>query len=213
MKKIISSIVFVASFLAFTFSVSAQVVRTNLQETINDEIAVFTGKEGYESDVEALRSANLSNYKESDDKVNVYVFRGSTCGHCLEEIMFFANAVQEYGKYFNFYAYEAWGNKDNSNLAKNVAKELGESFTGSVPYTVIGNQTYGGFSATTGQNMLEQIKNLYNDKDRYDIKDHVDLSGMQVNKEKNNSTAVVIILLSIIAIGGIVFIYIISKSK
>lgn len=213
MKKITKLMVLVVSFLVFTFSVSAEVKRTNLQETIDDEITTFSGKEGYESDVAALKNVDLSGYQESDNKVNVYVFRGSTCGHCLEEIMFFANAVKEYGKYFNFYAYEAWGNTSNSNLGKKIAQELGESFTGSVPYTIIGNQTYSGFSETTGQTMLEQIQNLYNSADRYDIKDHVDLSGNQETKEKNTSTAVVIILLAIIAIGGVAFIYIISKSK
>ena len=161
-----------------------------------------------------MKNADLSNYKESDDKVNIYIFRGQTCWHCLDEVSWLATKVQEYGQYFNIRTYEVWNNKDNNKLMTTVAKHMGETASG-VPYTVIGKQTYSGFSEATGEEMLKKVVELYNSSDKYDIKNEINLSdGTVINsEEKKSSSTVTIVLVIIVVIVGAGLIYYISKSK
>ena len=78
-KNILLTIAVLSMFLALPFNVSAKAKADSLEDTINEEINTFDGQEGYEDYVKTLKEADLSEYKESDDKVNVYIFRGSTC--------------------------------------------------------------------------------------------------------------------------------------
>ena len=216
MKKILYLItIFVCSFLMIS-NVLANTNVTGLNEAVKEEIDYFDGIEGYEDYIAKLKSADLSNYSESDEKVNVYIFRGKSCWHCLDEITFFATKAAKYGKYFNLKTYEVWGNKENNKLMSTVAKFLGENADG-VPYTIIGKKTYSGFSETTGEQMLTEIQNLYNQNDRYDIKNDINLeTGAIINSNddnKNFNTVITIVVLAIVLIGGIVIIYFTSKSK
>ena len=223
MKKMLYAITLVISGLVIMGNVEAKIVETDLKEVVEEEINYFDNKSNFESEqsfdayqqyVNLLKNANLSNYTESNDKVNVYIFRGYSCWHCLDEISWIASKTEEYGQYFNIRTFEVWDNKDNSKLMNTVAKQLGESVSG-VPYTIIGKQTYSGFSEELGEQMLEQVKKLYESNDRYDIKDVVNLEdGSLVNgEEKKSSTTVTIVLIAIVIIAGIALVYYVSKSK
>ena len=146
--------------------------------------------------------------------MNNYIFRGKSCWHCLDEISWLSTQVKEYGKYFNIRTYEVWGNKDNNKLMSTVAKSLGETASG-VPFTVIGKKTYSGFSEATGTAMINEVKEQFENSDRYDIKNDINLTdGTLKNGEgKKSSSTVMIVLVSIIVIAGIALIVYISKSK
>lgn len=222
MKKILYVIsLFVGAFF-LTTGVSAQIVQTDIKAAVEEEIAYFGNADNFDNEqtfnayqqyVNKMKNADLSNYSESDDKVNVYIFRGKSCWHCLDEISWLATQVKEYGKYFNIRTFEVWGNKDNNKLMTTVAKQLGETVSG-VPYTIIGKQTYSGFSEATGQNMLNEIKSQFENKDRYDIKNDINLEdGTLKNDSKKSSSTVMIVLICIVVVAGIAVVIYISKSK
>ena len=137
--------------------VNAEVVVENFKETVEDEIKTMEAlekqypdeykKAGYGEYVDVLKKADFSNYQESDEKINVYVFRGSTCGYCLKALAYFTSILPEYGQYFNLKTYEVWANSDNSELLENVAATLGDKVQG-VPYIVIGNTAFPGYADT-----------------------------------------------------------------
>ena len=220
MKKIVYFIAAVViSTLAFNASVSAKVVMTDLKEAVKEELELFDTKENretYKEYIDLMKNADLSNYENTDDKVNIYIFRGSSCWHCLDAISYFASQVEEYGNYFNIKTYEVWANNDNSKLLSAVAKVLGEEDPqGSVPFLVVGNKAYGGFSATMGEEMLEQVKSLYNTSkdERYDIANYVNLDDGSAVKKENKTSAVTILLIFLVLAGGIGLIYYVSKSN
>ncbi len=140
--------------------------KENLKELVEEEIETFKNMDGYESEVAKLKAADLSDYKEDDKKINVYIFRGSTCPHCLDAALYFAQNAKEYGKYYNIVSYEVWNNKNNSEIMNNVGKKkFNEEVTG-VPYIVIGDKTFSGFSDSIGKEMLNYIIKLYNEKNK-----------------------------------------------
>ena len=222
MKKILYVLVFIIGGLFFTANVSAQIAETGIKEAVQEEIDYFGNSANFEDEqtfnayqvyVTKMKNADLSDYSEADDKVNVYIFRGKSCWHCLDEISWLSTQVKEFGKYFNIHTYEVWGNKDNSKLMNTVAKTLGETVSG-VPYTVIGKKTYSGFSEATGQEMLKEIKTQYEQKDRYDIKNDINLSDGTLNSgEKKSSNTVMIVLIALVVVAGIAVVIYISKSK
>ena len=223
MKKILGLIALFVGVFFLCGGVNAKIQETSIKEAVEEEINYFGDKENIEDEhtfdayqvyVSKMKNADLSDYSESDDKVNVYIFRGKSCWHCLDEISWLATQVKEYGKYFNIHTYEVWGNKDNNKLMSTVAKTLGETASG-VPFTVIGKATYSGFSEKTGEEMLKQIKTQYESKDRYDIKNDINLEDGTVTKadDKKSSSAVMIILIGIVVVAGIAIVIYIGKSK
>ena len=94
--------------------VKADIEATGLKAVIDDEVKVFGEAEGYADQVEELKNTDLGDYSEKKGKVNVYLFRGSSCGHCFDAVKFFASIAKDYQDKFNLISYEVWGNKDNS---------------------------------------------------------------------------------------------------
>lgn len=112
------------------------------------------------------------NFVNSDNKPNIYLFRGHGCGYCKKLITFLETIVEEYGQYFNLVSYEVWYDEDNYNLMKNVASIFNDPATG-VPYLVIGDKTFIGYSSSSDENIKNAIKELYEKTDRYNVMDHL----------------------------------------
>lgn len=185
-------------------SVYADTEMTNLREAVDEEITTFKGENSYKEIIEELESYDLSNYKDNKKKVNVYIFRGNTCGHCFDAIRYFASIYKESGKYFNVRTYEVWSNTDNNELMENVAKELGDEVSG-VPYIVIGKKSWGGFDESYGTEMMNTIEKEYKSDKKNDIVNKV------INGSNNNDSiisdivSIIIIILVVIGISlGIV---------
>lgn len=103
-KKILSLLVIIMAIFTMPGAVLADsqaVAETGLKEAVVEEISTFESVDTYSEQVSNLESIDLSNYSESADKVNVYIFRGSTCSHCFDAIVYFASIAKDYGKYFN----------------------------------------------------------------------------------------------------------------
>lgn len=221
MKKYFNILVLVlASLFVFTTSVNAKSAVTTLPEAVEEEIGYFGNSANFEDEttflayqefVNKLKAADLSSYSESDEKVNVYIFRGKSCWHCLDEVTWLADNYNDFKDVINVRTYEVWNNKENSKLMNLVAKELGTKASG-VPFTVVGKQTFSGFSEEVGNNIIEAAKKLKDSEEKYDIKDVINLEEVSSGENKKTD-ATMFILIMIVLAGGIVFIYFISKSK
>lgn len=211
-KNILLTIAVLSMFLALPFNVSAKAKADSLEDTINEEINTFDGQEGYEDYVKTLKEADLSEYKESDDKVNVYIFRGSTCSHCLDAVAHFASIAKDKGKYFNVKTYEVWSNSDNNDLMNDAANEIGDSEVSGVPYIVIGKKSWSGYAASYDDEMMKEIKSEYN-KDKSKRYDVIKAVNGEATGEKSSIAGDVISVVIIIAVIGLITYGIISARK
>lgn len=187
MKKFLKSL-FVVLLMVILLPVStyAAEISENLEEACKVEGIEF----------------NHPDYKESEEKTNIYLFYGSTCPHCQGFVEFLESIVDEYGKYFNLVAYETWGNSDNANLMSKVAKVFGED-AGGVPYIVIGDKTWSGYSEAYNQEIIDQVVSLYSVEDRYDVFDYLDVNTDTNSSSGGNGGLVLIIII----ISAINFVY------
>lgn len=202
MKQRIMYLTITAFSFALLFlpsTVNAKTESTGLKEIVDEEVNLFKSADGYSEAVEELESMDLSNYKESDDKVNVYLFRGSTCSHCFDAVTFFASITKEYGEYFNLRSYEVWNNTDNADLMTKVGEKLGDEVSG-VPYIVVGKKSWSGFTDSYGDEIKNEIKSQYEkDKsDRYDV-----LTELNQKSSKSTSSDIIAIIIIILVVGGI----------
>lgn len=211
-KNILLTIAVLSMFLALPFNVSAKAKADSLEDTINEEINTFDGQEGYEDYVKTLKEADLSEYKESDDKVNVYIFRGSTCSHCLDAVAHFASIAKDEGKYFNVKTYEVWSNSDNNDLMNDAANEIGDSEVSGVPYIVIGKKSWSGYAASYDDEMMKEIKSEYN-KDKSKRYDVIKAVNGEATGEKSSIAGDVISVVIIIAVIGLITFGIVSARK
>ena len=108
----------------------------------------------------------LDDVKYDENKVNIYFFWGDGCPHCEAEFEFFESIANEYGDYYTLNTFEVWNNEENANLLEVFSKSMNEDITG-VPYTVIGDQTFTGFSDEYKEKMINAIISQH--KNSYDV--------------------------------------------
>lgn len=140
---------------------------------------------------------------EESKEVKVYFFRGEGCSHCAEAEAWFQSIEEEYGSYFQVIDYETWYNRENSKLMQRVAKARGEKAEG-VPYIIIGNQSWNGFTESYGSEMIERIKSEF----EKDVKDRYDIIKLlpEMEKEKDSTGSDILALVIILVVfGGICF--------
>lgn len=111
---------------------------------------------------------NHPDYKEGEEKANIYLFRGSGCSHCYDFLTYLEAITEEYGDTFNLISYEVWNNEMNHTLLGKVAKKLGDDVTG-VPYIIIGKNTWGGYSESLNEEIFQAIQEEYKNKNKNDV--------------------------------------------
>lgn len=134
-----------------------------------------TTKENKETQTIETQNINLENVTKEENKINIYMFWGSTCPHCKEEFAFFNEIEQEYGNYYNLYEFEVWQNTENRQIMNAFAQALGDETSGAVPYTIIGDTSFNGFSESSKEKFKEAIK-----------KNHKNAKDVYFDKIKNN---------------------------
>ncbi len=113
--------------------------------------------------------SKLGEYKESDDKATIYLFRGNGCGFCRGFLTFLNDNIDELGKYFNLVSFEVWGDKENATLMEKVGDFTGVAARG-VPYIIVGEKVFDGFTEEAyGEDFKATLKEYYESKDRYDL--------------------------------------------
>lgn len=155
---------------------------------------------------------------EETSKANIYLFRGEGCPHCEDFLDYIANLDSAHQDMINVVKYEVWNNTTNASLMQTVAKYFNETVSG-VPYIIIGDKTYSGYSSSMASEITEAIENYYNSTNRFDLATKVDLTVGQADSAEpvvtkaNVSTTAIVVLVGIVIIGGAGLIYIISKSN
>jgi len=162
MKKII--FLFVMLLMPITGIASIEKYNTlNLEETLKEE------------KIETI----FSNYKENDKQIPIYLFRGQGCSFCRSFLQYLNELVDEYGNYFKLVSFEVWDDSKNSKLLDKVSEFLDEPAEG-VPYIIIGEQVFAGYSKTYNKRIAKAIMDLYVSKDKYDVFDAMTLENLPV---------------------------------
>ena len=102
--------------------------------------------------------APITGTKVDDKKINLYMFKGDGCPHCAQEEKWLKEIKTKYKDYLNIYEFEVWYNKENSNYLNEVRTALGDTKSNGVPYTVIGDSYFVGYSEAIGSRIESKIK-------------------------------------------------------
>lgn len=182
MKKFGLLLIMLLAIMAMPFSVLAE------------------GEENAENETETTDEVS-----EESKEVKIYFFRGEGCPHCAEAEEWFQSIEEEYGSKFEIVDYEVYNSQENSDLMDRVAEARDEEVTG-VPYIIIGNQSWNGFSAELEDEILSQIESEYETEpsSRYDIMQLLPQLESE-SKEKSKSTDVVATIIIILVVGGVTF--------
>lgn len=178
MKKFITTLLVCLTILPLTISASEKKYETmNLKEVLTSE------------EIEH----DLSNYKETNDQITIYLFRGSGCGYCKSFLNYLNSIVDEYGKYFKLVSYEVRSNTENSELMQKAAQILGDQANG-VPYIIIGDKSFLGYSSKYNESIQTAIKDLYESDDRYDILEEIEKKDKEEEKANKPTTNIPVII-------------------
>ena len=146
-------------------------------------------------------------YNPREDAITIYLFRGQGCGYCHAFLEFLNSIADKYGKYFVLKSYEVWNSQENSELMAEVSSYLGEQ-AGGVPYIVIGEEVFTGYTAEYDDAIKSAITDLYKTKPskRYDI-----FKEMKKHPKKSEfATPFDVVVLSLcisLIMGGLTMIY------
>ena len=199
MKKKLLLLILLIGFVVFPINISAETKKyssLNFQETLADD--------GIE--------ATFKDYKPNDDAITIYMFRGKGCGYCHAFLEFMDSIADEYGQYFKMETYEVWYNQNNAELMTEVSTFLGNP-AGGVPYIIIGEKVFGGYSETYSDQIKTAIMDLYKTKEnkRYDVFKKMKKGIFNFNI-KDNIASILPLIYTIVAT-GIIITYINLKFK
>ena len=140
--------------------------------------------------------------KQEKEKINVYVFYGDGCPHCHKAFEFFEDINDEYGKYFNLVKYETWYSHRNNKMMANVANALKTDTENlGVPYIIIGEKTFLGYSESYNEDIKKAIVDAYNDDDYIDkVKPVINLMNKDLKNTILMAGVTCIILLGIVGV-------------
>ena len=147
----------------------------------------------------------FSNYKETDDQITIYMFRGKGCAYCRKFLEFLNGITDEYGKYFKLVSFESWYNEENSNLLGEISTFMGEQASG-VPYIIIGDKVFGGYTESYDESIKNAIKTLYDSKDRYDVFEEYEYSKKWDKILNPSNFTVIIWTICLVAVSTVVIV-------
>lgn len=161
---------------------------------------------------------SFKSYKENDKQVPVYLFRGQGCGYCHAFLEFLDSITDEYGQYYKLVSFEVWYDKDNASLMSEVAKFLDKD-AGGVPFIIIGDQTFVGYSSSYDDQIKKAITDLYKtDKSkRYDVFAEMNKAEKKSSGSSVSSTQTIIwnCIISVVCAGSVILFtnYKVTKSN
>ena len=162
-------------------------------------------------------NANLSNYKETSDQVTIYLFRGNGCEHCENFLNYLSSIIDNYGKYFKLRSYEVWNNDDNQELMNKVGEYFNYDVTSKefgVPFIIIGEETFSGFTDSKKTTILNAITEEYNANSKFDILEELGITENNGNGNCNNTNVIIwLVVLIVISTSLIVFVNVRANKK
>lgn len=143
------------------------------------------------------KMASITNTEIEDGKVNFYLFKGEGCPHCADEEKWLQDIKKEYKDYVNFYEFEVWYDENNSKMMEK-AKEIFDFSGPGVPFTVIGDKYYSGFSDSIGMMMENTINDYLNTEINDDFNKKIDIPILEKVNMKNSSLGIIAIVLGFV---------------
>ncbi|MFA6325257.1 MAG: hypothetical protein WCX46_03470 [Candidatus Paceibacterota bacterium] len=90
----------------------------------------------------------------ASNQVNAYIFYGEGCPHCAKERVFLETIKDEYPD-LKINSFEIYYNQENVAFLQKIAETL-KVQAGSVPFLIIGDETFVGYSATISPAQIER---------------------------------------------------------
>ena len=162
MKKILKGL-----FL-FMFLITPMVLKAEEEEKTKIDLSKYTTLNFRETLKDEDIEESFKDYKETDDQVTIYLFRGKGCSFCRAFLNYLNSIAGEYGKYFKVVSFETWYDENNTKLLNTVANFTGQS-AGGVPYIIIGDKVFPGYNESYNNDIKTKIKAEYDTKDKYDV--------------------------------------------
>lgn len=109
----------------------------------------------------------ISGVKAQD--VTLYLFRGSTCGHCEEAINYFNNHKDEIPSNVKFVTYEVFDNKTNATLFDKVSDKVNvpKKDKNNVPFFIVGSNYEIGYGGPADFNSVINMASTVADSKEY----------------------------------------------
>lgn len=152
----------------------------------------------------------------TNKKVKVYFFRGDGCPHCEEAEAFFDVIKEQMGEYYEIVDYETWYNTENAELLQKIAEARDEDIKG-VPYIIIGNKSWAGYSSDYDDEIVNTIKSEYEKEpdSRYDIMELVNTGKTNDMEEEEKSYAkdAMILVAILVVVAGVVTGIVVARKK
>ena len=169
----------------------------------------FVLASSYESKTlsEAIKDEEIKNdlgdYDDNEEKPVIYLFRGKGCSHCYEFLEYASSdLVKEKGDKFRMVTYEVWNNEANAKLMQKVSDYFKDDASG-VPYIVIGDKTFNGYSESMNKEIEEAIDKLNDSEEKFDVLTKIDMKSSPKKEKKSkqdNTFTIVFILFAIVAL-------------
>ena len=103
----------------------------------------------------ALLVLSLSPVSTSaNNDLNIYFFWGEGCPHCAKEHELLNSLASKYPE-IKVYDYEIYNNKQNAEFLRKISEEIDTSVNG-VPFTIIGDEYFEGFSESITPEKIEE---------------------------------------------------------
>lgn len=161
MKKILVTL-FVMCMMIFPMIANAAEELTKVNLDDYDTMGLIETLESEEIKVK------FKDYKETDDQVTVYLFRGTGCAYCRAFLNFLNDLEPEYYNKIKLVSFDAWYDEASSILLGNISQYLGEE-AGGVPYIIIGEQVFPGYAETYNDGIKAAIDEQYAAKEKIDV--------------------------------------------
>lgn len=114
---------------------------------------VFAIEETYNDKVAPITETKMEN-----DKINLYFFKSNTCIVCKKEEEFLELVKEKYQDYVTVYTFETTDDEKNAEYLSKVKEAFGSNQTKTVPFTVIGEKHFDGFSTPIKAEIEDAIK-------------------------------------------------------
>lgn len=120
-------------------------------------ISIYISFKEEKTDLVITKNSKIEDIVYEKNKVNIYFFWGQGCPHCEELFQFLEDTKGKYAKYYNIYCFEVWNNQTNAQTMDQFSKVLNDKVGRSVPYLIIGDQSFQGYNKTMNQKILNTI--------------------------------------------------------
>lgn len=162
-KKILTLILAILLIMPLSVFAEEKNVSLNLKETLAEEEIELQNKD----------------YKETDNQITIYLFRGRGCSFCQGFLKYLNTLTVEHGDKFKLVSYDVWNHNSNAELYEEVAEFLEYDVSG-VPFIVIGDKVFSGYAEGYNEGILDAILNEYKKKEMYDVIDELEKHKKEV---------------------------------